>query len=145
MTAGAAVPSLADFIEARLVDKEARARSLLKAARTAREIVADPKSLGKLMPGWDSWPEVEAMCEQALREVAAHRAILAEHCTWTDRYGPDPILAVSQQNCIGCGFDSVEEPQSPTLEDCPTLRALAAIWSDHADFLPEWTPEAVST
>jgi hypothetical protein len=129
--------SLAEFTEARLAGREARARSLLTAARIAREIVADPQMLGRLMPGWDSWPDVEAMCEQALREVTAMRAILAahhvEHVGHIDLGRP----VWDEHECHSCGNLSGRPA-------CGTVLALAAIWNGHPDYRAGWAPEAVS-
>jgi hypothetical protein len=64
---------------------------------------------------------------RALAEVAAKRQILSIHSA---RYG----------TCLGCGFDNQEEPMS-TIDQCPTLRALAAAWSDHPDYDAAWSPD----
>ena len=78
---------------------------------------------------------------RALREVAAKRAIVAEHepgfpavarqeppgpSTVTD---PDGIISTFPY-CLTCDQDA----------PCVTLEALAAVWSDHPDYRAEWAP-----
>ncbi len=36
------------------------------------------KWLGREVPGWHSWPDVEALCGRTLAEITAKRAILAD-------------------------------------------------------------------
>jgi hypothetical protein len=56
-------------------------------------------------------------------------------------FGPDRIGSMLPA-CIGCGANSSEEPRSLTLNDCPTLRALATVDQHHPDFDPSWAPKA---
>jgi len=99
---------------ARLSVKESGARSLL----------------GRDVPGWHSWPNVRAMCEQALRQVAAMRAIMAEHqmSDWAP-YG--------EHVCSRCKLrddEPIPDGHHWVTWPCPTVRALAGIWSGHADY-----------
>jgi hypothetical protein len=67
---------------------------------------------------------------RVLREVAAKRAILAEHKPYETggTHLSGPVF------CSTCGEeDAVEVP-------CGTLRHLAAVYSDHPDYRPEWKP-----
>jgi uncharacterized protein DUF6221 len=41
-------------------------------------------------------------------------------------------------SCLGCNAGYDEEPATEDIEQCPTLRALAAVWSEHPDYRPEW-------
>jgi Family of unknown function (DUF6221) len=73
---------------------------------------------------------------RVLREVAAGRAILAEHAAtdWT---------AYGDRMCRRCVLDDDEphdEPYHWLPFPCPTLRALAAAYSDHPDYDPAWAP-----
>lgn len=61
---------------------------------------------------------------RTLREVAAKRRILTVHRP----YVPEP-----DQACLGC-YGGIE------WETCPVLRAMASVYSDHADYQKEWTP-----
>lgn len=65
-----------------------------------------------------------------VREALAKRAVLAIH---SDRDG----------DCARCSdyawfavLDGGEREEFP----CPTLKALAAVYSDHPDYLQEWKP-----
>lgn len=64
----------------------------------------------------------------ALREVEAKRAILAEHKPYeiVDGY---PVCG----RCM-----RLDDRWRFLPAPCPTLRHLAAVWSDHPDFQPEW-------
>lgn len=80
--------------------------------------------------------EDEEIAKEArmLREVAAKRAILAAHPV-------RPIINGTCRTCsdsAGLSWSSLE----PEFVDwpCPTLRALAAFWSDHPDYRQEWKP-----
>ena len=71
---------------------------------------------------------------RVLREVAAKRAILAEHA-------PTDWTAYADRMCRRCVWND-EEPHDElhhwVIWPCPTVRALAAIYSDHPDYRQEW-------
>jgi hypothetical protein len=78
---------------------------------------------------------------RVLREVAAKRRVLARHCTpeaddYRAKYG-------GELGCVGCGdwesgsADIVWNVEY--IENCPELRDLAAPFSDHPDFDPNWS------
>jgi hypothetical protein len=72
---------------------------------------------------------------RVLREVEAKRAILALHEPLLSSYGePSVCRSCWPQPWIGT------HPLAP----CPTMRNLAAVYSDHPDYDPSWAPEAVS-
>ena len=112
------------FVTARLDEDEA----------AAQEAASRP-----LGPAWDDGTRHTAVARhinrhdpaRVLREVAAKRAILAEHAPQTD--GP-------ATGCGRCDWDHYVICDNP--RGCATLRALATIWSDHADYRPEWVPDA---
>jgi len=66
-----------------------------------------------------------------LRDIAARRKILAEHAP--DQYEPTSCRTCHHQEA---GWSVPVPAEVP----CPTLRALAAIWSDHPDYRSEWAP-----
>jgi hypothetical protein len=81
---------------------------------------------------------------RALREVAAKRAILGMHHP-TEPYSESGFTyPAAARFCGWCGpGDSWQAEQEPdsfpfALWPCTHARILAAIWSDHADFRPEW-------
>jgi hypothetical protein len=73
---------------------------------------------------------------RALREVAAKRAILAEH-------HPTDWTAYGEHMCSRCVLDDDERHEDDhhwLPYPCPTVRALIAIWSGHPDYRQEWRP-----
>ena len=72
---------------------------------------------------------------QVLREVAAKRAIAAEH-------GPAGFMAYGDHLCQRCAWQDDEPGRDDlhhwTIWPCLTLRALAAAWNDHPDYRQEW-------
>jgi Family of unknown function (DUF6221) len=66
---------------------------------------------------------------RVLREVDAKRRILAEHRVWEPRWG-----CTRCREWIGGIPEKVAWP-------CPTVRALAAVYSDHPDCDPAWSPD----
>lgn len=70
-----------------------------------------------------------------LREVAAKRAVLAAHAGEINKYGePEP-------RCLVCLTDRgrYQEDWSGDPWPCLTVRHLAAVYSDHPDYRPEWS------
>lgn len=65
---------------------------------------------------------------RVLREVAAKRRVLARHHDDGD-------------GCYGCGFGSDEERMVKDVNDCPELRDMASIYTDHPDHDPAWSVE----
>lgn len=68
---------------------------------------------------------------RVLRECAAKRTILATHRPILDPYG-DPKGAT----CTMCADSGSNAQGFP----CSTVRALAAVYSDHPDYQEEWKP-----
>ncbi|MER7167008.1 DUF6221 family protein [Micromonospora sp. NPDC000207] len=110
---------------------ETRTRELLVEAQRTSLTLRDPKLLGRYIPGWHGWPEVERTCQARLAEIAAMRAILAEH---------SPNTAGTRTVCSVCA----EEPYyDATWYDypCPTVRLLAAAFSAEPGYRTEWGPQ----
>jgi hypothetical protein len=57
---------------------KATRRQLYWAQQTSLAL-ADPKLLGAYIPGWHDWPEVEELCEFAIRQVEADLRRLERH------------------------------------------------------------------
>lgn len=135
--------NLAEFLAARLDEDEATA----KAATPAPWVVDDYDSKTiyvdaheqYVVPIWDMRPEDQRPEDAAhiarhdparvLRDVEAKRKILAIHQPHLSDYGEPPT-------CSACW----PEPKIGThpLYPCSTVRALAAVWSDHPDYRQEW-------
>jgi hypothetical protein len=120
---------IAEFVIARLGEDEVRATALREAAREAVERLQGPHFLGREIPGWHSWPDVDAMCTRTLRDVAAKRAVMAEHFRTV---GP------SGWGCRQCSDYADGQMTAAEPWPCATVRAMAAIWSDHPDYRAEW-------
>lgn len=59
----------------------------------------------------------------------ALRAIYAMHRPDTDG------------ECIGCHASYQEEAWTQNIEDCPELRLIAFVWSNHAEYQRRWEPK----
>lgn len=123
---------LTAFITARLDDAEAKARDLLRTAQDVRLALQEPRLLGREIPGWHSWPDVEAMCNSRLADIALKRAILAEHAR-VERSHEIVICAVCWTVGRQTGAHLEGDPYP-----CATVRQLGTEFSDHADYRPEW-------
>lgn len=64
------------WLRAQLDDEEAAAEQLRQQAREVRQELKEPRLLGKPMPGWGLWPDVERMAAGVLADVAAKRVVL---------------------------------------------------------------------
>jgi hypothetical protein len=110
---------LAVFVAARLDEDEAAA-----------------KAVRGFYGGYDSGSAIFAKRfgqARVLSEIAAKRAILGRHKPHETAFkGPA---------CDWCSDDVDDRPQlwkEPW--PCPDARSLAAVWSDHPDYRPEWAP-----
>ena len=122
---GDGVVSLTEFLAARLDETEAGAWAVHDVSKCDALLYAD-------LPADAPLPDA-ADCEcgypaRVLREVEAGRAILADHhqegtSIWCNRCDPGADLG-----------------DSSTWYPCRTLRAIAAVWSDHPDYRQEWAP-----
>jgi|SRR6185437_3843489 len=124
---------LTAFLVARLDEDEA-------AAKAAREVASSDTELAQQAGPCVSdatYVHIERHGPaRVLREVAAGRAILAEHHL-TDWMAPGDHV------CFRCVLDDDELHPADygwLPYPCPTVRAVAAIYSDHPDYRPEWKP-----
>jgi Family of unknown function (DUF6221) len=101
------------FLAARLDEDEAAA----KAVRPDQDY-ADSEHQERWSPG------------RVLREVAAKRAILTEH-------RPVPSRFIESSTCALCTVRTMKA-STPVRWPCETMRALAAVYSDHPDYNNEW-------
>ncbi len=69
---------------------------------------------------------------RVLREVDAKRKIVAEHAMEPGMFPPSCVRC--------CDTNTAQYPQrwDALMWPCPTVRALAAVWSDHEDYDPAW-------
>lgn len=127
------------FIEARLKDDEAAATnggSLAGDSWYAHEPMPNPNHWEVLQPGGELCRTTRYAAQhiarhdpaRVLREVAAKRAILAEHHR-VSRWG-SPV-------------DVCDAHDGYTMETviCDTMLALASVWSDHPDYQQGWVAD----
>jgi hypothetical protein len=106
------VQDLAAVVRAQLDAAQERTRELLAHAQQTTLTLKDPRHLGKFIPGWHDWPDVEQMCTERLAEIDATRGILDEHTPRAPGYA-----------CPVC-WDGAEAG-GPVDAPCPTVRLLA--------------------
>jgi len=109
--------TITEFLEARIADDEHNARML---AETDRRPVL---SLSATV----NHPQ------RLLAECAAKRAIIGDHDLVAKIYLKDycSTCADWENSELGEGPPGVEYP-------CPTVKALAAVYKDHADYREDW-------
>lgn len=115
------------FAAERLDEAEAEARDLLRTAQDVRLALRDPRLLGRVIPGWYSWPDVEAMCERALRDVESGRRALARH-----------------EDCAPWGGGPCEHAGTTDEPPCLDLRDLLWRWRGHPDYSRAWAPPEIA-
>lgn len=122
--------TLIAFAKARLDEDEAQAAKLLEISREAIEMLKDPRFLGREVPGWHSWPDVEAMSSRALREVAAKWRIVRDFETsvWACRN-------VTGAELDGRGYASMCGGRDGLRAACA---AVTFAWKDHPDYRQGW-------
>lgn len=83
-------------------------------------------------------PDARAYLERAAVEVEAKRRILAEHAP----IGPDCQVCalVDREECYDGENEWLEDTFTRIPAPCPTLRALAAPYTEHPDYREEWRP-----
>lgn len=128
--------SIIDFIEARLAEDEAIAQAsiaddqgddggleyeYLTSGRIQRPRFGEP--LAKLVTTF-------AVPRRVLREVEAKRRVMARHCPG--------MRTRDYVYCRDCPGDQDGFPEVP-IDECPELRDIAAVYSDHPDFDPNWS------
>lgn len=116
------------WLRAQLDEDEARARNLLVYAQQTVLTLQDPHHLGKFIPGWHDWPDVERMCTERLAEVEAKRQIIGLH---DDDGGAHECPAIDEVVTKGEHYTAYER-------ECMTLRLLALPYSDRPGYREEW-------
>jgi hypothetical protein len=121
--------TITEFLTARLAEDEAAANEIHR-----------PRDCGSVDRDGEFDPDpIWCGCgypARMLREVQAKRAIIATH-------GPDPLNHFGSPRsplCLVCLTDreGYEELWEADPWPCLTLRAIAAAWSDHPDYRPDW-------
>lgn len=67
---------LVPWLRLQLDEQAGRARSLLAGAQHTSLALREPRLLGREIPGWGYWPDVERVCRELLAEVDVKRRVL---------------------------------------------------------------------
>lgn len=135
------VEDLIGWFKAEVDADEARARKLLANAQQTVLTLRDPRHLGKFIPGWHDWPDVERMCTERLAEIDVKRRILDLHApaatgpTWQP--GP-PQCEHCASLCHSWSGTGCESPDAPY--PCPTVRLLTLPMAGRDGYREEWRP-----
>jgi Family of unknown function (DUF6221) len=126
--------ALVAFLTARLDEDDQQLRKLLCRAQNVSLELQEPKLLGRHIPGWDSWGDVEKLCVRALREAEADRALIAAY--EAARAAVPPVD----------GWYEFADGVTVGLADGlgSALKIRAARFSDHPGYDPSWSPEKES-
>jgi uncharacterized protein DUF6221 len=126
------------FLNARIGEDEAGAARLAEHLARGGAFSSSGPMSGNSVTINTAW-----LPDRVLREVAAKRVIMAAH-------GPDELNrfgSVQSPLCLVCITDreGYEELWEADKWPCLPLRALAAVYSNHPDYRPEWAlSEAVN-
>src|SRR5258707_5055194 len=120
---------LATFLEARIADDEAAARTVHDVAKCdAMLYEEDMAAYAARTPVCDcGYPA------RVLREAGAKRKILAYHAPEFTDYRDGDGIERGTYECTEC-----DPGGSPDNWPCRTMRALAAVYADHKDYQQEW-------
>lgn len=115
---------LAKFLLARIAEEEERAKKLQERAGQHRVTVREPRLLGREIPGWHDWTEVQALAARMLAECDVKRRLL---------------VAAAQANTMWqiLGNDSLG---GYLIAARDTVKIITLPYADHPDYRREWTP-----
>ncbi|MFY1595466.1 DUF6221 family protein [Micromonospora sp. WMMD737] len=104
---------------------EKQTRTLLYWAQQTSLTLQDPKLLGKYIPGWHAWPDVEQLCRQHLADLNAKRRLVK----W----------------CEDRARDLEDFPADPDYREAATqavwfLKMLALPYVNQPGYREEWQP-----
>lgn len=137
---------------------EADTRTRLHWAHQTILALQEPRLLGKEIPGWHEWPDVEKLCMARLAELDTMRRILAEHepewqaVEWPhDQNGRGEALVCRRcQNAEHTNWNPApgeagvlpEGFVAPyVIAPCQTVRVLAVAFSRDAAYRDDWRPQ----
>ena len=104
------VDDLIAFLNARLDEREDHARRLLCIAQETSLALKDPALLGRYIPGWYSWGDIETLCAATLREVEAKRMILARYTAAPDWTGGEDVKILATVHGNHPGYQEEWKP-----------------------------------
>jgi hypothetical protein len=113
--------------------REAEVCALLRIAQETSLELKEPNLLGRHMPGWHSWPDVEQLCQDMLAECAAKRAIVELHRP--------------SRRVVEVGHEANWVDACPTCDEpapCETLRLIGSLHVGREGWRDEWDVTGVS-
>jgi hypothetical protein len=119
--------NLAEFLLARIAEDEDALHALWRRAQETRLTLQDPKVAGRWIPGWQDWPNVEALTVRVLADCKAKRAIVKAEVLRD--VGPASHYVNAEVHA-----------QIAARTATPVLRLLALPYADHPDYREEWKP-----
>lgn len=119
---------LASWLLEQIAEDERMARQLERRAQEYALHIQDPTLLGRVIPGWYDWPDVEAMAHRVLAECEAKRRIVEAHPT------------IVRDDEIGCLTCHSEAGYTYMPGYCDTLKAIALPFADRPGYREEWRP-----
>lgn len=122
---------LAAWLRAQLDEEEAAAELLRQQAREVRQELKGPCLLGKPMPGWGLWPDVERMAAGVLAGVAAKRAVLGRCTQALESTSDHGEKYVWNGTAWARPDDTIAEA---------VIRALGTSYADRPGYREEWRP-----
>ena len=124
------MPTLAEFLLARITEDEAVARDFVP-----EEIANPPIERQRWIRARNEWVNLYDPA-RVLAECEAKRRIVEEHRD----------VECSNVRCNGSGVhcqtcdEGLKADYGHVYAPCPTLRHLAAVYADHPDYRQEWKP-----
>lgn len=109
------IRELAGFLLPAIAEDEAAAAKLGQRAQQTRETLKEVRFLGRELPGWHDWPEVEATAARVLAKCAADRRMVLELSSWA---------ATGSFSLTLCAYRG--------------LRCLALSYADRPGYRAEW-------
>jgi hypothetical protein len=119
------VTDLITWLRVAIDGREEETRKLLVEAQRVQLTHADPKYIGRSQPGWHAWPDAEALCDTALREVQAHRAIVDDYARAMERRKQHPDDMTSAGALLALHG---------------VVKRVASIYSGRDGYREEWRP-----
>lgn len=137
-----------EFLNARIDEDEANARSLLRHAQEHELACSDPQLLGRVIPGWHDWPKVQVLAAKAIVDCEAKRAIVRLHESWPvlleqqpefeTADGPDGLAIRMAQRFAWLTEQEYRARFGTEPPTSPMIAALLAGYADHPEYDPTW-------
>lgn len=132
---------LASWLLEQVAEEQEAARKLERRAQEHALHIQEPNLLGRVIPGWHDWPDIEAMAHRVAAECEAKRRIIELHDEDTRTViGSEEVewLGTCGVCCEPSKWDHFESAASEY--PCMTLRLLALPYADRPGYQERWRP-----